>query len=339
MVKLLGTEDEIESILLQSREIPPVFEPAALRSNLRVIGKSHEIRPSPITAHQESLIWTRKSGIVVLVGAEATGIHDLSACLEARAEDGHFLTMPQVLDKGSFLSGLREATSKLKEGVSVLLVTEHCPWTLQWVQEASKLIHKQRLKTVYIRLILLADPLIAWQMSQEDQAWQEAVDNGVCDLMGLELWHEAAVHKWMEDSGLPADKVTRGEVTETTGNWPLLVSDFRGRIGNDIASWDTHLQSLQHSLADSDYADNILRKMGVETPEQRRILYALALLGPTHLDELAELDDAPKDLVGAVLRWAELMNLAVPSGGGLWRIEPVAGQMLAKIEERTKSVG
>ena len=339
VVKLLGTEDEIESILLQSREIPPVFEPAALRSNLRVIGKSHEIRPSPITAHQESLIWTRKSGIVVLVGAEATGIHDLSACLEARAEDGHFLTMPQVLDKGSFLSGLREATSKLKEGVSVLLVTEHCPWTLQWVQEASKLIHKQRLKTVYIRLILLADPLIAWQMSQEDQAWQEAVDNGVCDLMGLELWHEAAVHKWMEDSGLPADKVTRGEVTETTGNWPLLVSDFRGRIGNDIASWDTHLQSLQHSLADSDYADNILRKMGVETPEQRRILYALALLGPTHLDELAELDDAPKDLVGAVLRWAELMNLAVPSGGGLWRIEPVAGQMLAKIEERTKSVG
>lgn len=338
LLLLMGTQEEIQAALLKPRELPLVYEPATFRSAL--VGIKDDFRRSPLTAQQESQLQSNKNGVSIIFGCKAAGIDDLKIFLESifsyKKQLFHYCN--DILSQADLSQTLQSIIqNRQKDGTTVIFVPDSCPWNQHWIDETIQQIGKLRSKTSFVRVVFIADAQKAWQLINKNSTefdWFKALS------IGLKPWHNAALRQWLQDCNFPNDKVTCEKITEVTGNWPILLQRFYQISKSDIHRWESHLQNLKHLFHDYEEVRNLLLNLGIERQEQQRVLNALALFPNDNLsaDDLVDLTDGlSAELINKVLRWADLLSLASPTGkredSECWRINPVVASVLQSMKE------
>jgi hypothetical protein len=333
VISLLGTESEIDRQLLRSREVPLQYEPESFRSSLRSgeSDASDTALRSPITAQQESLLKERKNGISVIFGCEASAIGDLPAFLKASVGTESFLFIEDPLDLRSFSARLSEFMDRMRhsDGNSLALVSQSCPWTDQWINDAINRFAKSKSSPSFVRVVFISDPGATWQLLNQLPEGLDALRRKGITFITLSPWHDSALRQWLEDLGLgPNDKKGREELTAITGNWPSLLKQFSKIALPERHNRGQHVNELEGIFKVKKAVEDLLSSFGLDRPGPRKVLKDLAALGePTSTEDLAAIvENLPPEVVRQCLMWGDLLSLVSPTGQGLWLIDRIVAK-------------
>jgi hypothetical protein len=269
--------------------------------------------------------------VSLLFGTPAAGLDDLAEFLKAGFGTESFADGNGLTDPAAFLGRLDEVVRREREGTTLVLVPAACGWDERWLGEAAQRLGELTSDSAFVRVLFVADPAAAWRLLEPDAGLPDRLR----DRLGLSAdrlrpWHDAALAAWLADRDFgPRDAEGRATVRRVTGNWPLLLQEFHWRVQADPGPWERHLQELEAALAEPQEARPWVALLGVEQPEARQVLHALAELGDASAEDLAGLvEGVPAGVVPRALNWAEHLGLAHPVSNGCWRVEPVTGRVL-----------
>ena len=331
VIHLIGTTDEIENTLLRHREKPLEYEPAVFRAPYRDIQHDDQTCRNPLTAGQESELRRAINGVSLLFGCRAAGLKDLSRFLRL-AFGNDFFYQPQVLeDAMAFQHALDALKKREKDGVTLLLVGADVPWTVEWVERAMKKVKDLKSAAAHVRVLFVADPRATWRLLDGGCTPLDALREGGVSLFSLEPWKDAALRQWLEDCQFaPPGPEIRKEVSLVTGNWPLLLDDWR-RLFEGGGTWKFHLEAFETALRQPIRRQEVARSFGLDTPgaqEPLRVLAQLDELRPSAADLAQELKTSPEAL-GSFLTWLNLLSLGQEDEQG-WRLDPVVVRVLSE---------
>lgn len=341
---LMGTPQEIEEALLQGREVQMEYEPATFRS---AIGIKDDSRRSPLTAQQESKLLLPENGVSIIFGSPAAGVDDLKLYLKSvvsKRQEIFYYYWEDTSSKEDFSKSLKERIrNRHKEGITIILVSASCPWNQHWVEEAIDPLGRLRAKNSLVRVIFVADPLKAWQLSSKINTEFNCLNK--ITVLSLKPWHDAALRQWLQDYNLPNDKDSRENITAVTGNWSTLLYRFSQNCKPDIHRYELYLENLKDSLSDYHEARDITElQLGITHFQQKKVLRNLAMLcssapeSKVSIDDLLHFtDDLPPEVIDKVLKWADLLSLASPGGKkygqDYWHVDPLVGRILEAVDD------
>ncbi|HEY7030470.1 MAG TPA: hypothetical protein VH482_04035 [Thermomicrobiales bacterium] len=336
VVALLGTTREIERELEAGadREAPVGYEPGTFRAAYRNSGDVDRARRSPLTADQESTLRTRAHGVGLVFGCRAAGLDDVEPFLRSAVESSLFEPIDGVTDRSQFARRLRELELGRRDriGTTVVLVTHATRWTESWVEEAMALVNRFTSQVSFVRVVFLADPEVTWKLL--DGALTSPLDRLVeaeCVSTELRPWDDAALRHWLEDANFgPSDPTRRKEITQVTGNWPILLDRLYRGVAESRRHWDSSLDEVRALFDDPAEVDRLARAFGLDQPTPRRVLRDLAMIG----DDITEDDliglvegEVSPDRVRHTLRWADRLGIAKPVGGACWHVDEVVARV------------
>jgi len=329
---LIGTIETIQAELESCGgwPDPAEYNPAAFRAAIHdARGKMDPTRRSPLTAKQESDLRTRQNGVAIVVGCKAAGLDRLEAFLEPACGREFFLALDNVADEASLSRRLDNLRNREKDGVTLVVVASHHPWTPHWVEKARQRVSRLKSPGAFVRVVFVADPSQAWAMAGE---WSSDVQNllelGVRRI-GLTPWHEPAIRQWLDDCSFGNEAQEHwGQILDVTGGWPVLLDDFLNNTGPDRDRWREALEATGKALVAPDRVGDWSGCFGIDASKRPDILREWASLGPGTIQDLAELLETPHAEVQTVVRWAELLSLAAPAGNGTWRLDPVVAKVV-----------
>jgi hypothetical protein len=333
VISLLGTDSEIERQLLRQREVPLQYEPESFRSSLRSL-ESDASDPglrSPLTARQESLLKERKNGVSVIFGCDASAIGDLPAFLKAAVGADSFIFIEDSLDLRSFSGHLTDFMERMrqKDGNSLVLVSQSCPWTDQWLDDVLNRFIKRKSSTSFMRVVFISDPAATWELLNHFPEGLEPLRAKGVTFITLSPWHDSALRQWLEDFGLgPNDKKGREELTTITGNWPSLLKRFSKIALPERHNRARHISELEGVFKDKKAVEHLLSSFGLDRSGPRKVFRDLAALGePTSTQDLvAIVENLPPEVVSQSLMWGDLLSLVSPTGHGLWQIDRIVAK-------------
>jgi len=338
LISLIGTDKEIEDELLMPREVPIVYEPATFRSAYRRTNKMDQTdhvdnsQRSPLTIQQETGLRDHAHGVSIICGCDAAGLNELSKFAISAFGEEFVTLLGGIPDKNSFASLLAELLGKrTSDGTNLLLVTPTCAWNEEWVEEAMQKTQKLISKTSFVRIVFMAHPQIVWQLISH---LDTLAAKGIATI-SLKPWDDAALRQWLEDCGFLSDKKIRENITEVTGNWPILLQRFYQSSKSDPHRWEQDLQKLNDSLSDRKAAAEIEHRFGLDLPVPQKVLRDLVIVNDATTAEglVGVMDHITLETVNQSLRWADLLNLVIPTGNGCWRVNPVVGRVLKAVGE------
>jgi len=325
LVLLMGTEEDVSTQLLRSREAPPAYEPDTFRAAYRSGGTSDPTRRSPLTAEQESQLRQHRNGVTVVIGNEASGLSQLGEYLSGVFGET-FTNQHGVMDRATFAARL-DALSRPVDGVSLVYVPPHCPWSEVWVQEAHQHLNRLRSGRSFVRVVFGADPALTLQLLGEGGL--EALR--VHSVITLRPWHDAALRQWMDENNLvPSDPPMRERIRQITGLWPGLLQQIPPGTRGAHHHWDKSLDKLLIDRNSTASRPTWMAMLGLDQRQLVPVLSMLVQVGPATQNDLHDLLEptAPDTLVHA-LRASELLHL-VERTGLEWQVtDPVVTALLS----------
>lgn len=323
---LLGTRDEIETVLAKEREPAVEFESASFRPPLGVA--PHRPARNVFTYQQLSGLLQRKNGITVVTGTPAAGIDSVLSNLQdyqAILGAGRPVVLDGATDRAAFASQLQKWLSeRTNDQVSVFVVPDSIPWTDLWLKDAHALLRTLRSESKFASLVFVAEPATLWRLLRDTNA-----DPGSeVPWMSLLHWSDGFLRHWLDECQLHLEREERGLLVGATGLWPALINAHAGdRPGLRVLR--DRIAAAANWPVGKDESDRWRERLGLDVPEPVRVLDVLARWGePATADDLAVVGEFDAGQVALCLRWAELLGLARREGAGYWMVDPVAAKVL-----------
>jgi hypothetical protein len=322
---LLGTREEIETVLAKEREPAVEFESASFRPPLGVA--PHRPARNVFTYQQLSGLLQRKNSITVVTGTPAAGIDSVLSNLQdyqAILGAGSPVVLDGATDRAAFASQLQKWLSeRTNDQVSVFVVPDSIPWTDLWLKDAHALLRTLRSESKFASLVFVAEPATLWRLLRDTRA-----DPGSeVPWMSLLHWSDGFLRHWLDECQLHLEREERRLLVEATGLWPALISAHAGdRPGLRVLR--DRIAAAVNWPAGKDESERWCERFGLDVAEPAKVLDLLARWGePATADDLAVVGEFDAGQVGLYLRWAELLGLARREGAGYWMVDPVTAKV------------
>jgi hypothetical protein len=322
VLNLMGSRQEIEEQLLDAaRSAPaPKYEAVTFRRSLR----EDVWRLSPLTAQQESELFSRGNGVVVLFGAPVAGLSDVPKFLEAALPgDTTLVAMQDVHELGAFRRRVSTAYEEKHEGLLLIVVPPTSLWSEQWVQEAVAYIAPKRSKQKFARILFLGDSQNAWSWMQVDEAVQKRLQEEGVLQQALKPWNDSALRRWMLDAGFGPhdDDRERQRFYDVTGGWSELVHEVGQRCrASGLHRWPEHLATLERELV----GDGKWQEQFGLVRETLPVLRVFTMLDmPLDQEDIIGLQhELPPEKIARVVGWADLLQFLSRGEQGKWALNP-----------------
>lgn len=325
---LLGSQDEIEAVLIKDREPAAEFELASFHPPLKAAPNSH-LR-NPLTYQQLSELMRRENTVTALAGNGAGGITGVVETLrDYVGETAGVVVLDDCPDTSSFTKSLdRALKARETEGNTVIVVPSTAPWSAGWIDAADQKLNLLRSPSKFVSLIFLADPLTLWSAMSEKASFAEIR----VPWMSLLPWTDEFVKHWLAEQQLPSEKETRHQIRQVTGYWPAALQELVGNCGEQ-SELKRRIERKSSSLVGSQDAQIWAERLGLTIHDPQIVLHALASWGePATVVELAEIGEIALDKVEQSLRWADLLGLVVRDGGDYWSLDPFICELLKRLQ-------
>ena len=335
VLRLMGTPEEIETALIEPRELPPEYEPATFRAPLK--DAKNDPRRSPLTVQQESELPRSSNKVSIICGSPAAGFEDLPVFLESGFDQKFFRYLENCSNQTDFSKRLHTWTHhRNKYGTTLIIVSSSCSWTKDWIDEAIKKVQRLTAEERFVRIVFITDPQKAWELVNQSFIWDLYKDITV----SLKPWHDVALWQWLEDCSFPSNKQVREKITDVTGNWSFMLQQFYELANSEPSRWQDALDNLEQRLETPEFLREVYLSMGFDDsqPQRQQVLKILAELEEASVEDLIELvEEISPEIVNQTLQWADLLSLATPVGSkndgkNYWQIDPVVGRILQTIE-------
>jgi len=317
LLRLLGNNEDIETVLTRTRETPVEFEPSIFRAPPPE-GVS-DPRRSPITLTQESSLFADKHGVSLIVGTNAGGLRELKHFLTGRdlAVQWHG-DIPNLNDYLKLLDARRD------ERNTILVLSPEVPWNELWINKALEKIRKLTSKDRRLRIVFVADPSALWHLIPSISDFE---GRGL-ELIPIKPWHDAFLSQWLEDlhiSGNQADM--RKELKTLTGNWPGMLLPLPQRCHQ----FSTLLDSVRISLGRVEIRNQFLEDLALPMGEMRNAIRLLQQFPDETIENLKVLASdfgVTAESIPSRMLWAEHLQIAQRSGKESWRLDPYLDSLL-----------
>jgi hypothetical protein len=308
LLTLIGTEEEIEAKLLKTSEesAPAPFMPSVFRSSDQIWKRN------PLTVLQDGDLHAEKHTVTLIVGSKAAGLDDLESFL-ARSFEGSLERWDSELSgRNGLRRKLDELQDRLRQGTTLTLIQNN-PWTLSWLEETINWSKKKAVKAVsrFCNFAFVADPESMWRLVHDRPGLEELITTRSLNTISLQPWHSSVLRQWLGDCQIGSNAAEEEiEIAAKTGNWPILLLDFRNRVVTGHR-WQTALAETYESVTNSSANARLLEAFGLHIPETYKVLDELAQLGgQASVAEMIELlYPIPEQMVRNVVFWADRLSL------------------------------
>lgn len=324
---LMGTEEDIESVLLEPREGPLEYEASYYRSGLP---KDVPVR-NPLTVQQEARLKRLENGVVVIMGCDAAGLGSLQRFIRHSLEDRNLHILENEVELGRFRKKLDTLVKNRKDGTTTLLVSQSCAWSTRWVEEAVARIRTLTSRTACMLVVFCADPKITWGLVEHSPDVDGLGLPGEVYTLHLEPWNDSSIRQWLNVCGFgPVDTPEgRERISLVTGGWPELLYQFYGACVNNTFFWEKCLDEMAEKWKAPEQAGTLMELHGLNSHIPRTVLGNLSSMGEATIDELAELtDDVPRDSVSRSIFWADCLRLVKLVSQGRYVLNPFVAELL-----------
>lgn len=322
---LLGTEDEVETVLVQDRELPVEFESATFHAPLRTDPAGR--RRQPLTYQQIDLLTRRENRCMGVVGLSAAGISDVvSGLCEYLHQANSAINLDSCTDHVSFAHELKATLlARSVEGTTLVAVPPHAPWAANWVDDANAELKKLRSDAKYATVLFAADAATMWSFLRDSTS---AAEPAGLSWLTLLPWHDGFVRHWLQEQHLPSEASLRKQISEATGFWPQLLYALTDGC-SEVNELARRLEQRANLLATPEHASSLLRDFGLSDSETVSVLSPLAILEkPMTPAEIGVESNLPVELVERRLRWADFLGIVSRAGAEYWQIDPFIGKLL-----------
>lgn len=324
---LLGTQDEIETVLDKEREPAVEFESASFRPPMRMpsSGSARNI----FTYQQLSQLLRKDYFITVVTGNEAAGIDRVADNLHDYLGNGELpVVIGDCSDRHAFSTRLQGLLAdRVKDQVSVFVVPESMPWTDFWLKETTTRLGGLRAANRFASVVFVAEPATLWRLLRDG----DGAVGGDFPWMSLLRWNDGFLRQWLDDSDLNLEPDERARLASATGLWPALIA-MRAGDNPGLRVLRERIEASATWPADAVEAKVWQRKLGLDVAEPARVFTELALYGePLTAEELALLHEVDEVHVLRCMRWAELLGLARRDGAGYWSADETASRVLRRL--------
>ena len=324
---LLGSQEEIEAVLLKDREPSVEFESAVFRPALRMEPSSS--RRGPLTYQQLSEL-LRPTNITIISGCLAGGVTEIHAGLkDYLGQTGNSILFDKCTDREIFGNELnRTMKNRSSEGTTVIVVPHTVPWSALWLQDARKKMNHLRSEQRHVSMVFVADPKLLWEILIDEDT---LIEVGM-PWMTLLPWQDAFVRHWLEELQLTKDDPDlQKSIMQVTGYWPYLLFDLVKGC-TEVNELQKRIIIMQTQSNDPTIIERRCTEFGLNTTEPRDVLLALAKWQePIDPNELAIITERSINDVKRALRWAELLGITEMEGRDYWSVEPVVSVVLNRL--------
>jgi hypothetical protein len=271
LVRLMGTETDIESRLIELSERTPEvkYDADSHHARLDESGASY----SPLTYAQERLLNPPQFGVGLIFASKALGLAELESTVrhfiptDLPAEvQSEFAIVPGIVassaEMEAWLRSFLEARPKHERLVVYQQISGGGADALARVRESVRFCRLRRSLKQWLRVIFLFDMDASWQWLllpvTERNAMEEQVDASVA----VRRWNMPGVRQRLSQSNkMYSDEVCQA-VLRATGGWPWLLDDLFKNCRHDDLRNDA--VALAHRLANPcDFLSQQWRKVAM----------------------------------------------------------------------------
>ena len=337
LVRLMGTEEDIESRLLELSEKsqPTQFQP----ESQHVLLDDQGLRYSPLTLVEEGRFQqSRVSGVSLVFGSPALGLNVMDQALDRMG--GSEIPAQELIQANRSCAWL-DSHAKKQRGIEQLLTYGRLRGTggdmAQYVWEVSQMCEdfNQRGRRP-LQVVLILKPEAAWTWLRLPADQRTGLEDGT-DSIYLHRWNEVGIQQRLSQ----ADKLDSPEicqkVLEATGGWPFLLDDLLRRCsGHDDPR--SHAKTLVEEVAcpGSKLGSELLQQAGLDSrAESRRILQTIVECDKVSEEDLETLGDLvegtpPLTLEDCKLAVEFLCRMGcLEKRDGEYRVESVIGRTVS----------
>ena len=339
LVRLMGTEEDIESRLLELSEKsqPNQFQP----DSQHVLLDDQGLRYSPLTLVEEGRFHqTGASGVSLVFGSQALGLDALDQALDRMG--GSEIPVQELIQANRTCAWL-DAHAKKQRGIEQLLTYGRLRGTggdmAQYVWKVSQMCEdfNQRGRRP-LQVVFVLKPEAAWTWLRLPVDRRTGLED-VTDSMCLRRWNEVGIQQRLSQADkLDSPEICR-KVLEATGGWPFLLDDLLRRCG-DHDDPRSHAKTLVEEVAcpESKLGSKLLQQIGLDSrAESRRVLRTLVECDKVSEDDLETLGDLvegtpPLKLEDCKLAVEFLCRMGcVEKRDGEYRVESVIGRIVSAL--------
>ena len=339
LVRLMGTEDDIEDRLLElsDKSQPTRFQP----DSQHVLLEDQGHRYSPLTLVEEGRIQqTRPSGVSLVFGSQALGLDALDETFDRMG--GSEIPAQELIQANRTCAWL-DSHAKKQRGIEQLLTYGRLRGTggdmAQYVWEVSKMCgdFEQRGRRP-LRVVFILKPEAAWTWLRLPANQRIGLEDGT-DSICLRRWNEVGIQQRLSQAEMLDSPEICQKVLEATGGWPFLLDDLLRRCsGHDNPR--SHAKTLLEEVAcpGSKLGSELLQQAGLESrAESCRILQTIVECDKVSEEDLETLGDLvegtpPLTLEDCKLAVEFLRRMGcLEKRDGEYRVESVIGRIVSAL--------
>jgi hypothetical protein len=324
---LMGTDADIEAVLLRERQPPPEYKPESFREPMR----DRAGRRSPLTVQQVSALGSAKGGIAIVIGAEANDLSGVQPYLEQSSTlASRVLAVPaSILSSADFGRWWDDQNGSREAAGTVVFVDADLPWSASWIDAVRQRLTRARSRGPWLRALFAADPATTLRMLDDSMARLEG--DGVV-VTHLAPWSDAFLVEWLDANAVPSHATVLDRIRSVTGNRPAFLYRYLEKKAV-YGTWEQPLRELEAEQVQAEERTKWLSMLGLPNPSapEYRTLLTLAEYGePIAAGDLRDLlgDDGLTAASGRTLRWAEMLFLASQVDADVWQVDPLAARLL-----------
>ena len=273
LVRLMGTEEDIESRLLELSEVPKPARAQPESQHYLLQGDRDDPLYSPLTLVQEGrLANARDSGVSLIFGSEALGLDVVSQALQ-RVGGGTSRAIPadQSIQADRMVTWLERHAARRQRTEQLLTYGwlngdgEQMARCVAKVLDVCKTFNQRRRRPLRVVFVMNVEATAAWM--KLDQQHRESLENRT-DVICLRRWDEVGIQQrlgWVEKLDLPE---VCEDVWRSTGGWPVLLDELFVRCGTDQDP-RPHAKGIvsEFSGLGSSLGEKLLRQAGLRSSD------------------------------------------------------------------------
>lgn len=322
---LLGTQEEIQTVLNKEREPVVEFESATFHPPLRQ--KSNDPQKNVFTYQQLSRILQRSNEVSIVAGTEAAGIDNVYESLADYLGSGSApVLFSNCNDANAFGRELQAALhDRPKDQVSVFVIPHTAPWTDRWLEEAKAKLKGLRSVNKFASVVFVADAKTLWRQLNDQE---ETIDSDM-PWISLLHWGDGFLRHWLEEQQLQLDADDRARLASATGLWPRLITDVAGET-REIRQLREKIEEAEKWPVDcTDALSHWQHLFGIDVSTPVEIIDILAQFNePVTAADLVIMTEAQERVVDLSLRWGEVLGITRREGAGYWTVDPLFSAVL-----------
>jgi len=241
LVRLLGTDRDINSELAQLQQIHPVTE-SDIATYHALLDIAETPKPySPLTYAQERLLNQNRSGIVLVFASDASGLARLPGAfmrflsdeaLQETRDHGIPLAVIRKRQIGTWLAEQQQRYPQQERLVfTARLASIESDELASIVHETLEWCRQNHTHKPFVRVGFVLDPKVAAVWLQLPREQRADLESRVDAVIALEPWSEHAVRqRLLYDNKLTLPDVCK-QIMEATGGWAPLLDDLLRRCG------------------------------------------------------------------------------------------------------------